>query len=178
MIMKKICKTLLLSMLLLVCNSCIAISNDEAVASFKAFTKTIIDNIAASQRRGDTVVVQDDTDKTKYKKIGHVDLAYTLDMKQNNSMMYPFIGYLYAKDRVIIYTTPSHPNGKFDSEAEAQKAMNPVYDRESISFLMRYSYLYDNGTWVLKETAAVTSEGTIPFGYVETPYLIHSVIKD
>lgn len=175
LIIKKV--FLILLMLLTLCSSCFALTSDEAVVSFKNFTNNIVTRIQESQSKNEWEIKYNQ-EAQKYSKIGHTNFRYSVDLKATNSLMYPFVGYLFCKSDTIRYVTSDNPYGIFSSEAAARNANKTVIDSTSLgNEWIRYQYYYENNNWVLKETAIYFEKNFVAIKLL-SPYHLHSCINE
>lgn len=142
---------LVLIILISMCVPCYA-NDQQAVDSFKALTNEIVAEINTSYNNRDTIVRYIPTTDWDRKhdlifdcwvKNGRDDLEYDINVEKTNSLIKPYVGYIYMSCHYLLY---ADENGKknFKTKEEAEKATIPTHSK---SYLYKYIYHYDGNTW-------------------------------
>lgn len=135
---------ILIMALLLVCASCLA-DEQVVVDSFKVHVQDIMQPVLATYKKDAVHIRYFDPSKHGLQGSGHwfkvrnLEPVYSLDVKKNDSVMYPYIGILDVERYTEIFT------GSYPTKEEASKA-----EKSYLSNAMqhwRFYYGYQNGKW-------------------------------
>lgn len=132
--MKKI-----ITLLLLLCSLCsVSFANEQKVInSFKAFVADLVAPVEATYGKGYYVILED---SGRFFKANKHSFAYTYDIKESDSIMFPYIGILEVSNKTNFTKT-------YATEAEARNAFDIDFISED---RQKYIYKYDNGKWIGK----------------------------
>lgn len=111
-------------------------SKPDVIGSFQEFSKDLVSPIESTYNKGYYILV-DDNDKG-YHKIDKVDFKYTCDIKQNDSVMYPYIGILEVSSTFNTYKS-------FQTKSEAINTSEIIH---SFQDKKRLTFRYSNGQWL------------------------------
>lgn len=129
---------------LFICAACFA-EEQDVVDSFKAHVQNIMQPILATYKDDTTHLRYFDPGKHGLQGSGHwfkvrnLEPVYFLDIKKNDSVMYPYTGILEIEKYTEIFT------GKYPTQEAAAKA-----EKSYLSNAMqhwRFYYGYQNGKW-------------------------------
>lgn len=135
---------LLLMALLLLCNAGLA-GEQDVVDSFKAHVQKIMQPVLATYKENTTHIRYFDPARHglpgagHWSKVRYLEPVYSLDVKQNDSVMYPYTGILEIERYTEIFT------GEYPTKEAAAKA-EKSYPSNAMQH-WRFYYGYQNGTW-------------------------------